>query len=49
MLIEKVYPSGAWQISGIVDGHLVTRTYYGCTKREAKREFICEFPTVEMN
>jgi len=26
---------GAWVVSGLVDGHLVTRRYYGYTKREA--------------
>ena len=27
--------SGAWQISAMRAGYLVTRTYYGYTKREA--------------
>jgi len=39
MTIEKVMPSGAWQISGVVEGegdhYFLTRTYYGYTKREA--------------
>ena len=26
---------GAWVVSGLVAGHLLTRTYYGYTKREA--------------
>jgi hypothetical protein len=30
---------GAWRISDIVDGYLVTRRYYGYTKREAVRLF----------
>ena len=29
--------SGAWQVSAITGGHLLTRTYYGYTKREAVR------------
>lgn len=35
MTIERIFPSGAWLVSAIVDGHLVTRIYYGHTKREA--------------
>lgn len=31
--------SGAYQVSAIIRGHLVTRTYYGYTKREAARRF----------
>ena len=31
--------SGAWQVSAIVRGYLVTRTYYGYTKRDAVRLF----------
>lgn len=34
--------NGAWQISDIIGGHLVTRTYYGYTKREALRLFKSE-------
>ena len=26
---------GAWVVSGIVDGYLVTRRYYGYTRRQA--------------
>ena len=43
MTIEKLSPSGAWQISGVVEGegegegegYLLSRTYYGYTKKEA--------------
>ncbi len=42
MTIEKTI-QGAYQISDIIDGHLVTRTYYGHTKREAKLLFKYEF------
>lgn len=38
MTVEKNI-HGAWVISDIVDGYLVTRMYYYCTKREAKRLF----------
>jgi hypothetical protein len=31
----KKIPSGAWEVSDIVGGYLVTRTYYGYTKSEA--------------
>ena len=39
MNAEKLFPSGAWQISGVVEGesdhYYLTRTYYGYTKKEA--------------
>jgi hypothetical protein len=38
MTIEKVFPSGAWRICGVVEGndhYFLTRVYYGYTKREA--------------
>lgn len=35
--------TGAWQCSDIIGGHLVTRTYYGMTKREARAVFRREF------
>lgn len=41
MTIEKLFPSGAWQVSGVVEGegdhYFLTRVYYGYTKREAVR------------
>jgi hypothetical protein len=40
MTIEKLYPSGAWRICGVVEGdshYFLTRTYYGYTKRQAIR------------
>lgn len=36
---QRLFPSGAWQVSAIVRGYLVTRMYYGYTKREAVQEF----------
>jgi len=40
MVIEKLHPSGAWHIYGVVEGHdhyFLNRVYYGYTKREAIR------------
>jgi hypothetical protein len=34
---------GAWRISDIIGGYLVTRTYYFYTKREAIAKFKAEF------
>jgi hypothetical protein len=39
MTAERLFPSGAWRISAMHDGHLVTRVYYYYTKREALAEF----------
>jgi hypothetical protein len=38
MTIEKNV-HGAWVVSDIIRGYLVTRFYYGYTKREAQRQF----------
>lgn len=32
-------PNGSWTVSEIVDGYLVTRTYYGYTRRESLAQF----------
>lgn len=37
--VERVFPSGAWRVSAIVAGHLVTRTYLYYTKRQAVAMF----------
>jgi hypothetical protein len=42
MTVEKQYPSGAWLISDIIGGNLVTRRYLDYTKREAVAEFMAE-------
>ena len=42
MTATKQFPSGAWTISDIVNGYLVSRTYYGYTKREAMAAFRAE-------
>lgn len=38
MSIAKLI-NGAWQVTDIINGRLVTHTYYGYTKREAVRSF----------
>jgi hypothetical protein len=38
MSTEKT-AQGAWRISDIIDGHLVSRVYFYYTKREAIAEF----------
>jgi hypothetical protein len=38
MTIERTF-QGAWRISGIIDGHLVTRQFFGYTKKEAVAAF----------
>lgn len=39
MTIEKVFPSGAWKVSGVIEGegdhYFLNRVYYGYSKREA--------------
>ena len=42
MTVTKHPTSGAWVISDIIGGYLVTRTYYGYTKRESTRMFRSE-------
>lgn len=39
MTIERLFPSGAWRISAMRGGHLVSRVYYESTKREALAAF----------
>ena len=41
MSIEKTF-QGAWRISDIVGGRLVSRVYYGYGKRDAVRQFKLE-------
>ena len=35
----KLFPSGAWSVSCIVENRLVSHTFYFTTKRDAVREF----------
>ena len=37
--IVRLFPSGAWEVSAVVRGFLVSRRYSGYTKREALRLF----------
>ena len=41
MTVEKIGHSGAWKITGVLEGesdhHFLTRVYYGYSKREAVR------------
>ena len=34
--------SGAWRVSDIIGGRLISRAYYGHSKREAVRAFVRE-------
>ena len=34
-IVSRLYPSGAWEVSDIVAGYWVRRTYYGYTRRQA--------------
>ena len=42
MSIYKHAVNGAWVCSDIIHGHLITRTYYGYTKRQAMAMFKAE-------
>lgn len=42
MTTERIFPSGAWRVSDIIDGYYVSRQYIGYTKREAERAFRAE-------
>jgi hypothetical protein len=49
MNAEKVFPSGAWRISDIINGEYITRQYMGYTKKEAMAEFRAETKTPRKN
>jgi hypothetical protein len=38
MTIERTF-QGAWRISGMIDGYLVIRQFFGYTKKEAIAAF----------
>ena len=44
MSISRLFPSGAYEITDLIDNHLVRKVYYFSTRREALREFRHEFP-----
>lgn len=39
MIVERMTPSGGWRISAMIGGYLVSRRYFGYSKREAIAEF----------
>ena len=43
MNIMKNPINGAYEVSDIIDGYRVVRTYYGYTKKECERMFRKEF------
>ena len=40
MIAERI--NGGWSVYGTVDGHLVSRRYFGYTKKEAISKFRSE-------
>lgn len=42
MLYQKLQHSGAHQFSTLINGILITRTYYFTSKKESKKLFIEE-------
>ena len=39
MTIIKLFPSGAWEVSDIINGRLFRLVFYGYTRRAALSEF----------
>lgn len=39
MTVERMTPSGGWMVSAMIGGYLVTRRYFGYSKREAAAMF----------
>lgn len=39
MIVERMTPSGGWRVSAMIGGYLVTRRYFGYSKREAIAKF----------
>lgn len=37
--VEKLFPSGAYEVSDIINGQLIRRRYFGYTKAEAIAQF----------
>jgi len=45
MIVERKFPSGAWEISDIIGDNYLHQVYFFYTKREAIAEFrayVCE-------
>ena len=45
MTATKLFPSGAYEVSDIIGGYLVRRTYYGYSKAESIARFRTEVRT----
>ena len=39
MIVEKLHPSGGWLICALIGGRLITRRYFGYSKRVAVAMF----------
>jgi len=39
MMVRRLFPSGAIEVSDVVDGCLVTQAYYGYSRRECRDLF----------
>lgn len=39
MTVERMTPSGGWRVSAMIGGYLVSRRYFGYSKREAIARF----------
>jgi len=37
--VEKLFPSGVWQVTASINGKYTSITYFFYTKREAERKF----------
>jgi hypothetical protein len=42
MTLTKLFPSGAWEVSAMVNGCRRARVYYFYTKAQARRAFIVD-------
>ena len=40
--VERMFPTGGWIVSAMVEGYLVRRRYLGYSRREAITEFRSE-------
>lgn len=41
--VTQKMPSGAWEVSAIIDGHLKREVYYFSSKREAIEDFLADY------
>jgi len=47
MNIERMFPSGGWLVSDIINGQYVKRRYFGYTKKQAIEDFKQEIKALE--